>query len=114
VLSLGVKNADAIQEAFKFTQPGPVLLVVSRPFSFLSWPLDELGWSAWHESFSFFCPLVSRVTSLGRAYLLAMVNIASDVWGVFMATLKIRDRSLVAEMPDELPEGLSLLLDDAG
>jgi hypothetical protein len=32
VLSLGVENANAIQEAFKFTQPGPVLLVVSRLF----------------------------------------------------------------------------------
>jgi hypothetical protein len=30
VLSLGVKNANAIQEAFKFIRPGPVLLVVSR------------------------------------------------------------------------------------
>jgi hypothetical protein len=32
VLSLGVKNADAIQEAFKFTRPRPVLLVVSQQF----------------------------------------------------------------------------------
>jgi hypothetical protein len=32
VLFLGVEDADAIQEAFKFTQPGPVLLVVSRSF----------------------------------------------------------------------------------
>jgi hypothetical protein len=32
VLSLGVENADAIQEAFKFTRPGLVLLVVSWPF----------------------------------------------------------------------------------
>jgi hypothetical protein len=32
VLSMGVKNADAIQEAFKFTQLGPVLLVVSWLF----------------------------------------------------------------------------------
>jgi hypothetical protein len=32
VLSLGVENADVIQEAFKFTQPGAVLLVASRPF----------------------------------------------------------------------------------
>jgi hypothetical protein len=29
VLSLGVKNADVIQEAFKFTWLGPVLLVAS-------------------------------------------------------------------------------------
>jgi hypothetical protein len=32
VLSLRVKNAYAIQEAFKFTRLGPVLLVASRPF----------------------------------------------------------------------------------
>jgi hypothetical protein len=31
VLSLGVKSADAIWEAFKFTQLGPVLLIASRP-----------------------------------------------------------------------------------
>jgi hypothetical protein len=63
-----------------------------------------------------------------------MVNIASDVLGFFMVSLGIRDGSLspflknmtidlsltseiislVAEMLDKLPEGLSLLLDDAG
>jgi hypothetical protein len=32
VLSVGVENADMIQETFKFTRPGLVLLVVSRPF----------------------------------------------------------------------------------
>jgi hypothetical protein len=32
VLSLGVENADAIKEAFKCTQPGPILLVVSWLF----------------------------------------------------------------------------------
>jgi hypothetical protein len=32
VLSLGVENADAIQEAFKFTRSGPVLIVVSWSF----------------------------------------------------------------------------------
>jgi hypothetical protein len=32
VLSLGVKNADVIQEAFKFTRSGPVLLIVPWPF----------------------------------------------------------------------------------
>jgi hypothetical protein len=30
VFSLGVENADPIQEAFKFAQPRPVLLVVTR------------------------------------------------------------------------------------
>jgi hypothetical protein len=32
VLSLGVKNANAIQQAFEFTRPGPTLLVAKRPF----------------------------------------------------------------------------------
>jgi hypothetical protein len=32
VLSLGVENADAMQEAFKFNRPRPILLVASRPF----------------------------------------------------------------------------------
>jgi hypothetical protein len=32
VLSLGVENADAVQEAFKFTQLGLVLLIQSRLF----------------------------------------------------------------------------------
>jgi hypothetical protein len=31
VLSLGVKYIDAIQEAFKFTRPGSILLVASWP-----------------------------------------------------------------------------------
>jgi hypothetical protein len=105
-------------------------------FLFLSWPLDELGWFTWHESFSLFYSLVSRVASSARAYLLAMASIASDVLGFFMATLQIMvgslspffleehdnglvvdlrdDTPLIAEMLYELSEGLSLLLDDTG
>jgi hypothetical protein len=103
VLSLGVEDEDVIQEAFKFTRPGPVLLVVSRPFhhidimihfSLLSWPLDKRGWSAWLNFFSFFCFLVLRVASSSRAYLLAMMNIASDVLGFFMVSLHIKAGSL--------------------
>jgi hypothetical protein len=102
VLFLRVENAYAIQEAFKFTWPGLVLLIVSWPFHhidgmihfpLLAWLLDELGWSVWLDS-SFFCSLVSRVASLVRAYLLAMVNIASDVLGFFMVSLRIKDGSL--------------------
>jgi hypothetical protein len=48
----------------------------------------------WPDSFSFFYSLVSRVASSARAYLLAMVNIVSDVLGFFMATLRISDGSL--------------------
>jgi hypothetical protein len=32
MLFLGVENADVIQEAFKFTRPGPILLIASQPF----------------------------------------------------------------------------------
>jgi hypothetical protein len=32
VLSLGVENGNVIQEAFKFTRHGPVLLIASRSF----------------------------------------------------------------------------------
>jgi hypothetical protein len=32
VLSLVVENADAIQEAFKFTRPGPIHLFALQPF----------------------------------------------------------------------------------
>jgi hypothetical protein len=63
-------------------------------FLFLSWPLDELGWSAWPESFSFLCSLVFRVTSSARVYLLVMSNIAFDVLVFFMASFQIRARSL--------------------
>jgi hypothetical protein len=90
VLSLGVENAVVIQESFKFTQSGSILLVASQMFHRIEGmihfpllvvaPLDELGWSAWPES-SFFYSLVSRVTSSAWAYLLVVVNIASDVLG---------------------------------
>jgi hypothetical protein len=63
-------------------------------FHFLPWPLDELGWSAWPDSFSFFYSLVSRVAFSAKAYLLAMANIASDILGFFMVSLRIRDESL--------------------
>jgi hypothetical protein len=67
--------------------------------------MDELGWSAWTESFSFFYSLVSRVASSARAYLLVMVNMASDILGFFMASLRIRDGSLssfLKNMPIDL------------
>jgi hypothetical protein len=59
-------------------------------FLFLSWPLEELGWSVWPDSF---CSLVSRVTSSARAYLLAMVNISSYVLRFFMVSLQSKDES---------------------
>jgi hypothetical protein len=96
--------------------------------------LDELGWSVWPNS-SYFCSLVSRVASSVRAYLLAMANIASDILGFFMVSLRIKDRSLknglwddissrfvidlrddislVAKSLDELSKGLSFLLNDS-
>jgi hypothetical protein len=33
VLSLGVENANVIQEAFEFAWPGSVLLMTARPFN---------------------------------------------------------------------------------
>jgi hypothetical protein len=44
---------------------------------------------------SFFCSLMSRVTSSARTDLLAMANIASDVLGFFMVNLRIKDESLI-------------------
>jgi hypothetical protein len=70
------------------------VLIERFAFLFSSWPLDELGWSAWPESFLFFYSLVSRVASSAKAYLLAMVNITFDVLWFFIASLQIRDESL--------------------
>jgi hypothetical protein len=110
------------------------MLMERSAFLFLSWPLDELGWSVWLNCFSFFCSLMLRVASSARAYLLAMVNITSDVLRFFHGELTDQgqvaeslleehnntlvvdlrdDISLIVESLDELLEGLSLLLDDA-
>jgi hypothetical protein len=59
VLSFGVENADAIQEAFKFTRLGPVLLVASWPFHHI----DEM----------IHFPLL--VVALGRARLVCMAQV---------------------------------------
>jgi hypothetical protein len=59
VLSLGVENANAIQEAFKCTWPGPVLLVVSQPF---------------HNIDRMVCfPLL--IVALGRAWLVCVARL---------------------------------------
>jgi hypothetical protein len=96
--------------------------------------MDELGWSVWLDSFSSIRSLMTRVAFSARAYLLAMVNISSNILGFFMASLRIKDDSVspflknvnghvvnlwddvsfIAETLDEFPEGLSLLLDDTG
>jgi hypothetical protein len=70
------------------------MLIEQFTFLFLSWPLDELDWSVWLDSF---CSLVSRVTSSARAYLLEMANICSDILEFFMVSLQIRDESLLEE-----------------
>jgi hypothetical protein len=144
VLSLGVENADAIQEAFKFTQPGMVLLVVSRPFhridGMIRFPLlvMALGWARLvRVAQVIFLLLFPSV----EGSLLDQGVLVSDgehcFWRprVFHGELRDQGRvseslleehdnrlvidlwdyiSLVAEMLDKLPEGLSLLLDDAG
>jgi hypothetical protein len=141
VLSLGVKmqmrsrkpyNSPSLGQYSLLRHDRSTKLMEQSTFLFLSWPLDELGWSVLPNSFSFFYSLVSRVASSARAYLLVMANIVSDILGLFMVSLWIRDESLLeehnnrlivdlqghisllAESLDELPEGLSLLLDDAG
>jgi hypothetical protein len=40
VLSLGVENANVIQEAFELVQPGPVLLMMTRSF----YHIDRIVW----------------------------------------------------------------------
>jgi hypothetical protein len=44
---------------------------------------------------------------LARVYLLVMVNIASDVLGVFMVSLRIRDRSLSPSLKNIIIDLLS-------
>jgi hypothetical protein len=40
VLSLGVENANVIQEAFELVRPGPVLLMMTRSF----YHIDRIVW----------------------------------------------------------------------
>jgi hypothetical protein len=103
VISLGVENADAIQEAFKFTRLELVLLVASRPFhridGTICFPLlvmavGQARLVCMAQVLFLLLFLVLRVTFSTRAYLLAMSNIASDVLEFFMASLRIRDGSL--------------------
>jgi hypothetical protein len=63
-------------------------------FLFLSWPIDDLGWSMMPDSFSFFYSLLLRVTSSPREYLLAIANISFDVLGFFMVSLQSKDEPL--------------------
>jgi hypothetical protein len=144
VLSLGVKNANAIQEAFKFIRPGPVLLVVS--------------WSLHHIDGTICVPLLvvalgwARLVSVARVLFLFLfpgVEGCLLSYGIFVSDSKhcfwhlrvlhgelmdqgwapeslleehydrlvidLRDDiSLIVETLDELSEGLFLLLDDAG
>jgi hypothetical protein len=62
-------------------------------FLFLSWPLDDLGWSAWSDS-SLFVSLLLWVASSAMAYLLVIANISSDVLEFFVVRLWIKDESL--------------------
>jgi hypothetical protein len=71
-----------------------MLFIEWAAFLFLSWPLDELGWSTSPKNFFFYYSLVSRVASSTRAYLLVIANISSDVLGFFMVSLQIKDESL--------------------
>jgi hypothetical protein len=144
VLSLGVENADAIQEAFKFTHPRLVLLVASQSFhhidGMIRFPLlvMALGWArlvrvAWLLLLLLFSCVEGRLLSQG----ILVSDGEHCFWcpGVFHGDLTDQrwvakslleehnnrlvvdlrdDISLVVESLDELLEGLSLLLDDAG
>jgi hypothetical protein len=139
-----VENAYAIQEAYKFTPPGSVLLVASRPFhcvdGTICFPLlvVALGWARLiHMAQVLFLLLFPSVE--GR--LLTQVVFVSDGEHCFWRPRVLHDEltdqgwvseslfeehydrlvadlwddiSLVAEMLDELTEGLSHLLDDTG
>jgi hypothetical protein len=101
VLSLGAENANAIHEAFKFTWPVPILLVVSQPFDrvdrMIHFPLllMALGRSRLVcVARLILLLLLSGVASSTRAYLLAVANISFDVMGFFMVSLWIKDESL--------------------
>jgi hypothetical protein len=52
-------------------------------FLFFSLVLEVLGQSNWLGSSSFLAPLLSRVTSSNRVYLLVMARISSDILGFF-------------------------------
>jgi hypothetical protein len=101
VLSLGVKiqmqsrkpsNSPSLGRYFLLRHGRSTALAEWFAFLFLSWPLDELSWSMWPNSF--FCSLVSRVNSSAMVYLLAIANICLDVLGFFMVSLHIKDESL--------------------
>jgi hypothetical protein len=143
VLSLGVENADVIQEAFKFTRPGAVLLVASRPFhcvdETIRFPLLVMalgqarlvrvaqvlllllfscvdgrllgqGVLISDGEHCFWCPRVFHGELMDQGWvpesLLEEHNnrLVVNLWD---------NISLVTESLDELPEGLSLLLDNA-
>jgi hypothetical protein len=97
VLSMGVENADLIQETIKLSRPRPVFFVVTRPLyashGAVCIPLLFLTLGG-ADSLSFFYSLVSMVASSARAYLLAISNISLDVLGLFMVSLWIKDESL--------------------
>jgi hypothetical protein len=140
VLSLGVKNTDAIQEAFKFTWTWPVLLMVPWPFHHIdrtvSFPLlvVALGWARLIR--------VTRLLFSGvEGHLLDQGVLVSDSEHLFRchgilhgkhtdqgrvpeSLLEKHDNwlvinlwdniSFVAKPLDKLPEGLSFLLDNTG
>jgi hypothetical protein len=144
VHSLGLENADAIQEAFKFTRPGLVLLVVSWLFHrvdrTICFPLliMALGWARLVRVARVLLVLLfpgvkghllsqGILVSNGEHHFWCLVVFHSelaDQGRVPKSLLEEHDNrlvinlrddiSFVAETLDELPEGLSLLLDDAG
>jgi hypothetical protein len=80
MLSLGVKmhmqsrkpsNSPDLGQYYLLNRGRSIALTKWATFLFLLWPLDELGWSVWPDSFY---SLVSRVASLARQYLLVIAT----------------------------------------
>jgi hypothetical protein len=103
MLSLGVENANAIQEAFKFTRPRLVLLVAPRSFhnidETIGLPLLVMALGqAWLVCVAPFLLLflLSDVEGrlLGQVVFVNNGEHASDIFGVFMVSLQIKDESL--------------------
>jgi hypothetical protein len=142
--SLGVENADAIQEAFKLTRPRPVLLVASWPFHNIDrmtcFPLLAVALGRVrlvHVAWVFFLSLFPGVKGRHLDQGLFVSDGEHCFWrlGVLHGDLMDQgwvheslleehydrlvidcqdDIPIVAEMLDELPDGHSLILDDAG
>jgi hypothetical protein len=144
MLSLGMENVNAIQEAFEYTWPGPILLPASWPLHIVHGVIRlpllvvTLGWARLiRVARLFFLLLLSDIEGrlLGQGIFVGDCQHLFWHPGVLHGELADKGRvpkslleeyddrlvidlrynvSLVAVMLDKLPEGLSFLLDHAG